>query len=214
MEKSKAHSSDRQSSEKAEAILAGAMQEFLAGGYAATTMDRIATAASVSKATVYSHFQDKETLFIALIERLAQEKFRGAFNSPDPQMLEKEPQIALRCLAANMLDTSQSHLLDFIRIIIGESGRFPELARAFVLHIEKPVHDEVRQYLMSRNELKLADPDSIAQIIIGTIVHFSIVHNVLQSSGVLPVERDRLIDNLIILITSQTKKPRTPRLQG
>ncbi|NJO67193.1 MAG: hypothetical protein HC832_07430 [Leptolyngbyaceae cyanobacterium RM1_405_57] len=113
-----------------------------------------------------------------------------------------------------MLDTSQTHLLDFIRIIIGESGRFPALARAFVQHIEKPVHDEVRQYLASRAELKLADPDSVAQIIIGTLVHFSIVHHVLQSSDILPVERDRLIDNLITLITIQPEKSRTCQSQG
>ncbi|NET52594.1 MAG: helix-turn-helix transcriptional regulator, partial [Merismopedia sp. SIO2A8] len=61
---------------KAEVILEGAMQEFLAHGYAATSMDRIAAAAGVSKATVYSHFQDKEGLFTTLIQRLAQERYR------------------------------------------------------------------------------------------------------------------------------------------
>jgi len=67
---------DRQlSPEKAEAILEGGMQEFLAHGYAATSMDRVAIAAGL-KATVYSHFQDKEGLFIALIQRLVEGKFR------------------------------------------------------------------------------------------------------------------------------------------
>ena len=48
---------------KAETILQGAMQEFLAKGYSTASMDRVAAAAGVSKATVYSHFGDKETLF-------------------------------------------------------------------------------------------------------------------------------------------------------
>jgi TetR/AcrR family transcriptional regulator, regulator of autoinduction and epiphytic fitness len=213
MGKGKVHSSNRQSPEKTAAILSGAMQAFLAGGYAATSMDQVASAAGVSKATVYSHFQDKESLFIALVEQLAQEKFKGAFNSPDPQLLDKEPQIALRCLAMNLLDNREPQLLDFIRIIIGESGRFPELARAFVCHIEKPVHEEVREYLTSRTELNLPDPDSVAQIIIGAIIHFSIIHHVLHSNDILPVERDRLIDNLIQLVTSQTRtsKARLPK---
>ena len=51
---------------KAEAILAGAMQEFLKHGYAAASMDKIAKAAKVSKATVYSYFDDKENLFNAV----------------------------------------------------------------------------------------------------------------------------------------------------
>jgi len=43
-----------------------------AHGYAATSMDRVAIAAGVST-TVYSHFQDKEGLFTALIQRLVEE---------------------------------------------------------------------------------------------------------------------------------------------
>ncbi|MFM2305164.1 MAG: hypothetical protein RLZZ135_2577, partial [Cyanobacteriota bacterium] len=68
------------SADKAAAILAGGMQEFLAHGYAGTSMDRVATAAGVSKATVYSHFQDKEGLFVALIEQLVQGEFRSIFD--------------------------------------------------------------------------------------------------------------------------------------
>ena len=81
------------SPEKAEAILAGGMQEFLAHGYAGTSMDRIATAAGVSKATVYSHFQDKEGLFTALIEQLVQGKFRSLFE-PSPENLQLEPRFS------------------------------------------------------------------------------------------------------------------------
>ena len=51
-----------QSAEKVEAILQGAMQEFLRHGFAATTMDKVTAAAGVSKTTVYSYFQDKEKL--------------------------------------------------------------------------------------------------------------------------------------------------------
>ena len=58
------------SPEKTAAILDGAMQVFLEQGYVGTTMDRIAAAAGVSKPTVYSHFQDKATLFTSLMEQL------------------------------------------------------------------------------------------------------------------------------------------------
>jgi len=77
---------DRQkSAEKTEAILDGAMREFLTHGYAATSMDRVAAAAGVSKATVYSHFQDKEGLFAALIQQLALQKCWTVFNLQDSQ---------------------------------------------------------------------------------------------------------------------------------
>ncbi|MBV4501296.1 TetR/AcrR family transcriptional regulator [Pseudomonas shirazensis] len=48
---------------KREAILEAAKALFLSLGYANTSMDAVATAAGVSKLTVYSHFTDKQTLF-------------------------------------------------------------------------------------------------------------------------------------------------------
>ncbi|MEM7595548.1 MAG: TetR/AcrR family transcriptional regulator, partial [Cyanobacteria bacterium P01_A01_bin.83] len=64
MSKLKANNLESTKSEiKTEAILTGAMKEFLANGYAATSMDKVAKTAQVSKATVYSHFGDKESLF-------------------------------------------------------------------------------------------------------------------------------------------------------
>ena len=59
--------------EKTAAILDGAMRVFLEQGYAGTTMDKVASAAGVSKPTVYNHFQDKEALFNALMEKLVLE---------------------------------------------------------------------------------------------------------------------------------------------
>ncbi len=186
------------SPEKAEAILAGGMQEFLAHGYAGTSMDRIATAAGVSKATVYSHFQDKEGLFTALIEQLVQGKFRSLFE-PSPENLQLEPRIFLRELANRFLDMSANEpgFLNFMRLIIGESGRFPQLARAFVRNIERNSFGMLQQYLAACPQLKLADPEATARIFIGAVVHFLIVQEMLHGKDIVPMERDRLINNLV-----------------
>jgi AcrR family transcriptional regulator len=186
------------SPEKAEAILAGGMQEFLAHGYAGTSMDRIATAAGVSKATVYSHFQDKEGLFTALIEQLVQGKFRSLFE-PSPENLQLEPRIFLHELANRFLDISvnEPEFLNFMRLIVGESGRFPQLARAFVRNIERNSFGMLQQYLAACPQLKLADPEATARIFIGAVVHFLIVQEMLHGKDIVPMERDRLINNLV-----------------
>ncbi len=186
------------SPEKAEAILAGGMQEFLAHGYAGTSMDRVATAAGVSKATVYSHFQDKEGLFTALIEQLVQGKFRLLFE-PSSENLQPEPRIFLRGLATRFLDMSanEPQFLNFMRLIIGESGRFPQLARAFVRNIERTSFAMLQQYLAACPQLKLADPEATARIFLGAIVHFLIVQEMLHGKDIVPMERDRLINNLL-----------------
>jgi TetR/AcrR family transcriptional repressor of mexJK operon len=53
--------------EKRAAILAAAKRLFPLAGFEGTSMDAIAAEAGVSKLTVYSHFTDKETLFVAAI---------------------------------------------------------------------------------------------------------------------------------------------------
>ena len=192
----------RQSGEKAEAILDGAMQEFLAHGYVATSMDRIAARAGVSKATVYSYFQAKEGLFSALIQQLARDRYRRIFNPKSPQSLDGEPRIVLRRLATAFLDSTlkdrQFH--DFMRLIVGESGRFPELAQAFVHYIAKPFIEILNQYLTAHSELKILDPEAAVRVFIGTLVNFVIFQELLHGKKVLPMEQDRLIDTLINLI--------------
>jgi TetR/AcrR family transcriptional regulator, regulator of autoinduction and epiphytic fitness len=186
------------SPEKAAAILAGGMQEFLAHGYAATSMDRVASAAGVSKATVYSHFQGKESLFIAIIEQLVQSKFQSIF-SPEMEKLQHEPRIFLRKLADSILDTGEHEpqFLNFMRLMFGESGRFPELAQAFVRNVEKNSFQMLKHYLATCPQLKIADPEATARMFIGTLVHFVIVQYLLHGQEIVPMERDRIIDTLI-----------------
>lgn len=63
--------------EKRAAILCAASQLFLELGFERASVDRIAAAAGVSKLTVYSHFADKEGLFIALISNKCDEHFEA-----------------------------------------------------------------------------------------------------------------------------------------
>jgi AcrR family transcriptional regulator len=190
--------------DKVDAILAGAMQEFLTDGYAATTMDRVTEAAGVSKATVYSYFQDKEGLFTALIEKLTQQKYLAVYNPQDPQFLAGEPEIVLRRIANNILNNiaCSQESLNFIRLIIAESGRFPSLAQIFVRNLDKTGLQAITQYFATHPELQLPDAQVAARIFLGTLVYFTIIQYMLHGADILPMERDRLIDNLVNLITS------------
>src|SRR5579864_52760 len=50
-----------------EAILAAALEEFAARGFAAARLEDMATRAGVGKGTIYLHFRDKEALFQELV---------------------------------------------------------------------------------------------------------------------------------------------------
>ena len=210
MTQAKPDRADRQlSPEKAEAIFAGGMQEFLTHGYAATSMDRVASAAKVSKATVYSHFQDKESLFTTLIQRLVDQEFQSVFAPVDAQALQADPKIILSALANRVLDmgTSEPQFLNFMRLILGESGRFPQLARTFVRNIEQTSFKRLRHYFTHCPHLKLADPEATARIFIGAIVHFLLVQEMMHGKDILPMERDRLVETLVNLIVVDRAEP-------
>ena len=57
-------------SERREAILAAALEEFSARGFAATRLEDVANRAGVAKGTIYLYFDDKETLFQELVRSM------------------------------------------------------------------------------------------------------------------------------------------------
>lgn len=119
-------------SRKQAAILEAATRVFLDNGFRGTSMDVVARAAGVAKQTVYQHFVDKERLFAEVVG--------GAVNAvADPVAAEigrlgtgEDLAAELRELAVGQLGAVlQPHVLALRRLVIAESGRFPELGREF-----------------------------------------------------------------------------------
>lgn len=195
--------------DKAEVILEGAMQEFITCGYAAASMDRIAVAAKVSKPTLYSYFRDKAGLFTALIQQIIQ-------GSRKHRLIERERllQLPLRdslkqiaTISLNQISGKQP-IFTLIRLIIGESGRFPALAQTFVRNSEKPMLEELSYLFAHHPDLKATNPDILARCFHGSIVYYIIVQEILHGEEILPLERDRFIDGLIDLIVGQQSNAR------
>ncbi|MGV0025119.1 TetR/AcrR family transcriptional regulator [Phormidesmis priestleyi] len=191
-------------SPKQEQILRGAMRVFLRSGYAGTSMDRVATEAGVSKQTIYSHFRDKERLFIALIERATIRHFQETFCS---ESLRGDPALMLRQIAETyFLKVVNQEYLSLFRLIIAESARFPELAKLYTRAVVVQGRQLLRSYFDLHPEMGIDDPDAIAQIFFGSLVSFVVLQEVLYGKDIIPMDRDRLINNLINLVLAQGKK--------
>ncbi|MEO0947850.1 MAG: TetR/AcrR family transcriptional regulator [Cyanobacteria bacterium J06641_5] len=190
--------------DKAQAILKGALEVFTSRGYAAASMDRIAAAAKVSKPTLYSYFQDKEGLFVAMVQQLVYESGRQPFALPEGFDLETPPEKVLRQMATTVLEefSHNQRLLTVMRLIIGESERFPEMAQTFVREIQKPRMEQLVAYFAAHPQLNFPDPTVAARIFAGSLVHYLLVQHVMHGSEIVPLERDRMIDGLIHLITT------------
>jgi TetR/AcrR family transcriptional regulator, mexJK operon transcriptional repressor len=120
------------SSRKRSAILDAATELFLTREYAGTSMEDIASAAAVSKQTVYKHFTDKETLFreVALG---SVEPVGSAFRVEVTATAEADDvPAALQALARTYTDAVMSPMLLRRRqLVLREAGRFPDLAHKY-----------------------------------------------------------------------------------
>lgn len=120
---------------KRAAIVRAATELFLEQGYQATRTEQIATAAAVSKQTVYNQFGDKESLFRVIV--LGVTATAEAFAAEVPGHLgqvqsaaDVEP--ALRSLARRYLGVVLTpQVLALRRLIISEAARLPGLAASY-----------------------------------------------------------------------------------
>ncbi len=184
---------------KREQILKGAMTVFLTSGYAGTSMDRVAAEAGVSKQTIYSYFQDKEGLFRSLIEQATITRFTALFELDHQKV---EPEQLLRRLAEIFFNdvVDRGNYIPLLRIVIGESERFPELARLYTQAVVQRGKAMLCEYLRSHKELKLHDPEAIAQIFFGSMVSWVILQKMLYGEESMELSRDRVVNQLIDLI--------------
>jgi AcrR family transcriptional regulator len=189
-------------SQKQEQILRGAMRVFLGAGYAGTSMDRVSAEASVSKQTIYSHFGDKQGLFKALMEWVTLANFRSVF---DGEELVGEPTVLLRRVGEIFFTkvADNPDYLGLIRLIIGESERFPELAKLYTQTVVNQGRKILSRYFLSHQELGIDDPEAIAHIFFGSLVSHIIVQEMLYGKEIMPLSRDRLLDSLIDLVITQ-----------
>lgn len=183
-------------------ILQGAMQVFLEKGYNGASMDRVAMVAGVSKQTLYSHFQDKEGLFVALVQHLAVDRFQLIFGA---QSFDQDAETVLRSLAQAFLTqvASDQDYLAFMRLLIGESGRFPELGEVFIKNVTSPGHQVLSQFFRSRPDLQINDPESTAWIFMGTLVSYVLSQQLLQAKNVMPLDASALVDQLVQMILGE-----------
>src|ERR1700740_383322 len=76
-------SRSERAAERRAAIVAAAMEEFVARGFAATRLDHSARRAGGAKGAVHPHFKDKESMFEELI-RTAIVPLVGTLTGPPP----------------------------------------------------------------------------------------------------------------------------------
>ncbi|MGD8110368.1 TetR/AcrR family transcriptional regulator [Vibrio sp. TRT 17S01] len=143
---------------KREAIVEAAIKAFREGGVQATSMDKLATLANVSKRTIYNHFDSKEALVLHLLAEL----WRRATTESD---VEYNPEQSLHCQLAKLVETELEFLsspdyLDLARVAFDFLFRNPEMLQD---ELDKLIKKETAIYtwiIAAIDDGKLTDIDA------------------------------------------------------
>ncbi|QHI97791.1 TetR family transcriptional regulator [Xylophilus rhododendri] len=120
-------STQRLTDRKRAAIVQAAVAEFRAHGFEATSMDRVAASAEVSKRTLYNHFSSKDELFAEILMQLWDRSTTtlDLAYRPDRPLQQQLAALLLRKVA--ML--SGEDFIDLARVAIAATIHTPERAQ-------------------------------------------------------------------------------------
>lgn len=143
-------------------IVRAAADVFLDQGFLGATMDQIASLADVSVQTVYSRFKSKEALFHEVVGALAGGATRSIDQEVDGLPEGTSPEEWLLRFAIEQLQTVMTpRLMQLRRMVIGESGRFPELGASLFREGPARAIDRLAKAIeqfVSSGQLSVSDP--------------------------------------------------------
>lgn len=193
-------------------IVQAAYEVFSEKGFAAARLDEIAKRAGVSKGALYLYFETKQDIFEAVvkdavapnigqIEQFAL-NFPGSFEQLIRMMIPRVAELA-----------QQSGMGKVIKMVVGESGNFPEIARVW--------HDDivgkgiglmtaVITRAQERGEIRPGEPREFALTLIGPLLAAVIFRETFVPAGAKPFDIPHLmqqhLDTVLpgLLLSSRT----------
>jgi AcrR family transcriptional regulator len=171
MRKASARRWERRKDERPRELVAAALRLFSERGFAATRLEEVAAAAGVSKGTVYLYFDSKERLFEAVVREAVlpnldrAEALLCGYAGPTPELIR-----GLVGLFRPLLDTPVTGV---IKLIVAESGNFPQLARLYADLVVRRGLGLLRSVIergIARGELRPVEPTAAAPLLIAPFI--------------------------------------------
>lgn len=163
----------RRKEARPEEILDAALMLFSEKGFAATRMTDVARQAGISKGTLYLYFDSKEMLLRSVVQE---------FITPELERVEDKvshysgpaEELLADLVHGWWQSIGETRLSAIPKLIIAESGNFPELAEFFVQNIVKrarKLFERVIEMGMESGEFIQLDSASVARLVIAPLVY-------------------------------------------
>lgn len=176
---------------KRERIHRAAQRLFMQHGFEATSMDAIALAARVSKPTLYRYYQNKEALFIAVLEQLAMHHLSESVllalrETPMDSLATLEHALTVwgQVTVKNIMHPAY---LGMLRLLIAELPRFPQLGSLFFQAVPQQGGAFLKTLLESARKHGVVigdDLDLVVRLLAGSLLTYVLGNGLFAPDGV------------------------------
>ncbi|MFJ3044331.1 TetR/AcrR family transcriptional regulator [Herbaspirillum chlorophenolicum] len=198
---------ERRKQDRPQELLAAAMQLFVERGFAATRLEDVAARAGVSKGTLYLYYENKESLFKSVVRThmlpLLDEAEAMVDNYPGSSA------DLLRELMLGWWETAmRSGLNGITKLMMAESGNFPELARFY--HEEIIVRSDAMVVRMlergvARGEFRQIDTESMKKVIVAPVLMLMLWDQSFGPCSITPIDPQAYLASLVDLCINGLK---------
>ena len=162
-------------------------------GYAGTRMDDVAARVGISKAALYLQFADKAALFRELVDWMLATRLPSALP---PEMESAPPAAQLEALIRfGAKQLAEPEIAFLPRLVIGEGGNFPEMARTYHDRAVNRILTLVEAIIargVASGEFRAVDPHLAARSVAGALLLGALWKTVFEPVGAEPVEMEAL----------------------
>ncbi len=166
----------RRKEARPEEILDAALQLFTEKGFSSTRMIDVAKAAGISKGTLYLYFENKEAIFRDVVQQRITpqidhvESIVDGFEGSNAELLRN----MINGWWVNIACTSLSAIP---KLIVSESGNFPELAEYFTKSVvirSRDLFSKVISRGMISGEFEIYEAEAVARLVVAPLVQATI----------------------------------------
>ena len=173
---------ERRKDSRPSELLEAALEIFVERGFAAARLEDVAAKAGVSKGTLYLYYANKEELFKAVVRRSI-----APLIAETREIIEHSEQDS-EALLGQFLHLwwtryGCTRLSGITKLVIGEAGNFPEMARFYNGEVVSGNHELITMILkrgVARNEFREIDVDAAAHHVMAPLVLRSIWANSIE----------------------------------
>jgi AcrR family transcriptional regulator len=180
-------------------LLAAALELFVDKGYAGTRLDDVAARAQVSKGTLYLYFSSKEDLFKAVVRESVVARISA--SAERAASFDGSSEGLLRALVESWWNEfGNTRAGGISKLMVAESGNFPEIARFFLAEVIEPWHTLLAKAIergIERGEFRSVDTPTFVRVMTAPLVMLALWKHSFGPCSAEPIDPQRYLATML-----------------